>query len=282
MSKEQGFSVPPPIQDLKLLYAAAVRLSPGRRDWVDPLEHARVYFMVHGSVRITLGDESKLLEKNDLLLVAPGVKHSFYAEGQSGAEYYFLALEGLDFEQLRAGSRSFVLISAENDRERYLALFRILLEEIEQNRPSHHQIAQNILQILILSFMRELRSELKIVRPARSSVECEKVISFIEENLGKPLNLDQLADITHLSKFYLIHTFKEMVGMTPIRYLNFRRIEEAKRLLAATNHSIAKISDHLGFSNQSYFAHRFKDETGVSPSVYRKQARERTDFRQAD
>ena len=45
----------------------------------------------------------------------------------------------------------------------------------------------------------------------------------------------------------------------------------AKRMLNTTTMSIQEISDELNFANQSFFGKFFKQNTGLSPSSYRKQ-----------
>ena len=47
-------------------------------------------------------------------------------------------------------------------------------------------------------------------------------------------------------------------------------ILSAKRMLKTTTMSIQEISDELNFANQSFFGKFFKQNTGLSPSSYRK------------
>ncbi|RAN51279.1 helix-turn-helix transcriptional regulator [Dolosigranulum pigrum] len=85
------------------------------------------------------------------------------------------------------------------------------------------------------------------------------------------ITLQTLVDLSHLSKYYISHSFKEEVGQSPIDYLNTQRIENAKILLESTNYSITEIARFTGFSSQSFFSQRFKEFIGQSPSHYRKQ-----------
>jgi AraC-like DNA-binding protein len=56
------------------------------------------------------------------------------------------------------------------------------------------------------------------------------------------------------------------------------RYEKSRLLLATTNYSIEKIGALVGYDNASSFRRKFKDECGVSPSQYRKKARETPDM----
>ncbi|MEG0564536.1 helix-turn-helix domain-containing protein, partial [Anaerorhabdus sp.] len=85
-------------------------------------------------------------------------------------------------------------------------------------------------------------------------------------------NLDELAKISYINKYYLVHSFKKYAGMTPINYLNYKRLKEACMLLRTTNHSIAQIASIIGMSSQSYFCQSFKKQYQMSPNEYRKQS----------
>ena len=66
--------------------------------------------------------------------------------------------------------------------------------------------------------------------------------------------------------------FRQITHKTPMEYVLFYRIEQACILLTTTNLPITEISFRCGFNDSGYFARRFKMQTGVSPSRYRKQA----------
>ncbi|MFW5829278.1 MAG: helix-turn-helix domain-containing protein, partial [Planctomycetota bacterium] len=63
--------------------------------------------------------------------------------------------------------------------------------------------------------------------------------------------------------------FRAQVGCSPERYRIRRRLEEACRLLETTDHSIAAISEELGYSSPFDFSAQFRRYLGMSPSAYR-------------
>ena len=56
-----------------------------------------------------------------------------------------------------------------------------------------------------------------------------------------------------------------------MQYLQKKRIEEAKTLLATTDLTMSEIGNVLGFSSSSYFAQAFKKNMKRSPAQYRKE-----------
>ncbi|MEH7529090.1 helix-turn-helix domain-containing protein, partial [Priestia megaterium] len=55
------------------------------------------------------------------------------------------------------------------------------------------------------------------------------------------------------------------------QYLTNVRINKAKHLLSTTSQSIQQISFSIGFSDPNYFSRVFKNQTGVSPSIWKNQ-----------
>ena len=102
------------------------------------------------------------------------------------------------------------------------------------------------------------------------SKECSIAKSYIDTHYMDNLTLEQLSEITHVSKYYLIHSFDKYMGDSPMNYLQQKRIQVAERLLATTGYSVSTIASNVGFSSQSYFAQVFKKYYGTTPAQYRK------------
>mgnify|MGYP004510281621 FL=1 len=102
------------------------------------------------------------------------------------------------------------------------------------------------------------------------SKECALAKQYIDINYSKNITLDSLAEITHINKFYLAHSFTECIGQSPINYLADRRIEACKELLTTSDLSVTQIASSAGFSSQSYFSQIFNKKVGMSPRQYRK------------
>ena len=64
--------------------------------------------------------------------------------------------------------------------------------------------------------------------------------------------------------------FQKELSVTVQEYLYDSLLSEASRILLRENLSMLEVSERLGFSDQFYFARRFKAKYGVSPSKYKK------------
>ncbi len=78
----------------------------------------------------------------------------------------------------------------------------------------------------------------------------------------------ELAGRLEVSQEYLTRCFCKYTGVTPGKYLNRVRIENAKLLLRQGRHSVQFVSDACGFSNANYFARVFRESVGVNPREY--------------
>jgi AraC-like DNA-binding protein len=68
---------------------------------------------------------------------------------------------------------------------------------------------------------------------------------------------------------YLSRVFKDATGMTPLNFVNSRRMDHAAELLRDTELTFAEVGYHVGINNPSYFSRMFKKHTGQSPGEFR-------------
>ncbi len=98
--------------------------------------------------------------------------------------------------------------------------------------------------------------------------EIEKACEFMEQHYKIHIYLEQICRYTGLSKSTLLRAFTASKGITPYRYLETIRINEAKKLLIQ---GVAPLTAAIqtGFSDQSHFTNYFSSFIGVAPGVYR-------------
>ncbi|MED0959621.1 bifunctional transcriptional activator/DNA repair enzyme AdaA [Bacillus paramycoides] len=100
-----------------------------------------------------------------------------------------------------------------------------------------------------------------------------QITEYIQKHYFDALTLDLLAEMCHGSPYHLQRTFKKIVGISPIEYIQQFRITKATEYLSHTNKSIMEISTAVGIENPEYFATLFKKKTGFTPTEYRKKNR---------
>lgn len=93
---------------------------------------------------------------------------------------------------------------------------------------------------------------------------------YLADNCTKKVVLDDLVQLTGISKYHLIHEFKRHLGVTPHQFLVQQRIDHSKSLLKAGNKPI-DVATACGFHDQSHFHKTFLGAMGITPTNYRQQ-----------
>ena len=99
-----------------------------------------------------------------------------------------------------------------------------------------------------------------------------RAVRHIESNLFSPLPLAAIARLAFSSPSTLRH-FRRDTGKTPHAYIKIRRLEEARRLIAAGRNPIGDVASLVGYENFGSFSTAFKKHFGASPSSFRKTRR---------
>lgn len=89
--------------------------------------------------------------------------------------------------------------------------------------------------------------------------------NHFEENYS----LDDLEELYHISKYKLCREFKAAFGLSPLKYLNQKRIEIARHLLKTTSLKVHEVGSRVGIDNTNHFISLFKRFTGVTPLEFK-------------
>lgn len=89
------------------------------------------------------------------------------------------------------------------------------------------------------------------------------------------ISLDRLSEMLESNRSYISGAINRFSGMTFINYINYKRIEEATRILSDPDDDtpLKKLADDLGFNSISTFYRVFQKEIGCPPSKYREEIR---------
>jgi AraC-like DNA-binding protein len=90
---------------------------------------------------------------------------------------------------------------------------------------------------------------------------------LLQMRFNETVTLSELAAASHLSRFHLIRSFVNGVGLPPHAYQIHVRIGRARELLRKGMHS-GQVASLVGFSDQSHFTRHFKKIMLVTPSQY--------------
>ncbi|HOF88453.1 MAG TPA: AraC family transcriptional regulator [Armatimonadota bacterium] len=95
------------------------------------------------------------------------------------------------------------------------------------------------------------------------------VDQFLQDNLARPLTLDDIADHVSISQRTLCRQFQHRTGATVMERLETLRMDRAAALLAETEATLKEIAEAIGMTDASYFCRRFRQHYHVTPNTYR-------------
>ena len=108
------------------------------------------------------------------------------------------------------------------------------------------------------------------LRGGLSPAALRRVHVFVEANLERAIRLNDLADRAGLSVYHFARAFRVSAGQTPGAFVEERRIERAKQLIAQGVRSLAEIAVECGFGTQSRLTTTFKRRIGFTPAEFRR------------
>ena len=257
--------------DVQLLYITQARYD---LDWhsTEHIHHfTELFYVLHGNGYFLVENEKFPVAENDLVIVNPNVSHTEMGGNEDPLEYIVLGISGLVFkDEIMDTAYNYSMHNFHNRKDDFLFYLKMLVKEVDEKEEGFETICHNLLESLVLNLIRRTHNKIAIAPSKKVTKECRFVEQYIDEHFTENITLQKLSELTFLNKYYLVHSFKEYNGTSPINYLINKRISEAKHLLETTNHSVAKIASAVGFSSQSYFSQVFKRETNMTPNEWRK------------
>lgn len=126
--------------------------------------------------------------------------------------------------------------------------------------------------ILFLEFMIQLNraavhDALDFTETASANDKILNVLSYINEHLTEDVSIDLLAEHFFVSKYYLMHSFKEETGYTIGNYLAAKRLRYAKELISG-GMPVTQACFECGFKNYSTFSRAYKKNFKASPTQH--------------
>lgn len=96
----------------------------------------------------------------------------------------------------------------------------------------------------------------------------EPALNYMEEGYTQKICVDHLAALCNLSTTHFRRLFKEVIGITPIKYKNLLLIRSACNLMTNDGLNVSEAAYALNFDSIYTFSQAFKKEMGISPKQY--------------
>lgn len=133
------------------------------------------------------------------------------------------------------------------------------------------EIAIRTAKIFAVDMGRDKQSYFSTFQPARNHhddlvASAQQRIETCYQDVG---TIEEMIRDIPSSRRNIVRRFKQVTGVTPIEYLQFTRIEAAKKLLEETGQQMAEVIYNSGYNDPKAFRKVFRKTVGMTPSEYR-------------
>lgn len=244
--------------------------------------HYEIYFILRGSLRVIVDELDLSPVLGDTLIYPPNCMHRVthtdpslpyerfyiylskeYLNAISTADYSFTA----ELDKLTSGGR-FYFRPGEQAVKELTEMADEIIEAAADTSPVAviaNRCRMTMYLIRLLGLLEESIAETADTASSRMN----DLIRYINQNAAQALSLDQLEEVFGISKYVLLHEFKDYTGMSIYQYILTRRVMLAQQLIqqgAKPNQAC----EQSGFSDYTSFYRAFKARTGKSPNQYGK------------
>lgn len=247
-------------------------------------EFDKLIFFLGGKVTYTVEGVTYFLQPWDVLLVQHNMIHK--PEIDAGEPYERVVIWlGRDYLTERSTpeapldqcfdlvrERGFHLLRADGERRlQYMQMIRQLEDALRSQEFGAFRMADTLCQQLLIHVNREvLRS--RTAQEERDSYrvdpKMEEVLKYVTSHLEEELSVDLLARRFFISRYYLMHRFKDVTGYTVHQYISQKRLLRAGELIRQ-GVPVMKAAEQAGFSDYSTFLRAFQKTFHMSPKEFR-------------
>ena len=232
-------------------------------------EHYVIGFVERGKRRLRCRNRACVIGEGDVLLFNPGDNHCCEQMDE----------EALDYRGFNVGKSVMLGLTREVTGRKMLPQFAPNVISDEEAaacvRALHEMVMsgagkferEEALLFLISALFRHCGQPFDDGLP-ECRQEIDRACEFMERHYAEHIGLEQICRCTALSKSTLLRAFTKSKGITPYRYLENVRINEAKKLLRQGALPL-EAALKTGFSDQSHFTNYFSSFIGLPPGVYR-------------
>lgn len=213
----------------------------------------------------------------EVFLIQPGQAHRLVNPGNAEGWMLFAdsslvgKAEKCIFDDFTLFASS-LLIDGQRQNE-LLQIASILANRIDNITDNQTKTTARRLAETFIGIVAETVQDINLQRTKYSRRHIELVLSFrrhLAEHLVTNRQPSYYASLLNISTVYLNEVVKGVTGMSATSYIKNEVVLQAKRLLVHTDLAVKEISESLGIDDYAYFSRLFTQETGISPTLFRK------------
>lgn len=249
----------------------------------------RVLFIEEGTGECKIENQTVQVDASDLFLIGPCETCDLSA--LSDTERWILNFDVSALSEANIDTRGFLMLMSEEpllsfvgssneqcqpakrrfkadkvNRVCWSTCLRQLERELAEKAFGYADVVHSLLKLLLFDILRffKLRFKAKSEQPLVS-----KSLQFIEENYKDAISLSDVARAVERSPAYLTDLVRRTTGKTVLGWIVEYRMAHARQLLLYTSHSVAYISEQVGYFDRRHFSRQFLRSHELTPYQWR-------------
>ena len=230
-----------------------------------------LHFVLFGHGTLIANGEKIPLSKGDVFLLFTNEQYEYYPDQVDPWSYIWIDFHATDTKTLfeRCG------ISVENphvhmsDFAETVELLKKIYEAYDASEMQQLTCSAYFMLLLNKLIKNNNHSSYSVELSSAKHRRVREILIYINNNYRMALSVQKIATENHISVSRMMALFADVVGMSPVSYLNKYRMSAACEMLRSSNATISEISNAVGVKDQLYFSRMFKKWKGVSPREYR-------------
>src|SRR5690606_29373931 len=109
----------------------------------------------------------------------------------------------------------------------------------------------------------------RLAAQAKGAGSLHAILEWIDGHPEADLSVPTLAGRAAMSERTFARAFLAQTGMTPARYVELVRLDQARRFLEATSWPLARVASRSGLGSAATLSRAFRRRLGVTPQLYR-------------
>ncbi len=238
----------------------------------------KIIIFISGNINYTIEGKSYELQPYDILLVNAGEIHRPSVLDNSAYEriIIYVSPQFLSTFSEEECDLNYCFNRAKQEHSNVLRIYSMeksklyqVCQELEHSFSDQAFGKELYQKILFLEFMIQLNrtailNHINYLDSLKDNTKLVQILDYINEHLGEELSIDSLSARFYLSRYYLMHFFKEETGYTIGNYITEKRLLLAKNLVQ-NGCSITEACFQSGFKNYSTFSRAFKKAFNTIP-----------------
>lgn len=223
-----------------------------------------------GAIRTVVDGKPYELKERDLMIYGPGQFHTqeILSEGPCSYMTILFDMESSQYEPLL--NKVFSC-----DKKIYTLLKTFVLESTSQI-PYMNSLMLCLLQETVIRLLQNEFLGSHSDRPVTDTRQhyqdefLEKILTYIDENICKPISVAEICQKFSLSRSSLQILFKENLNQSPKKYISELKMEKSRLMISEDKYTISEIALMMGFNSIHYFSRAFTQRYHIAPSEYSK------------